>query len=89
MEIQLHFEHWFNYKRLVVNYQSVTPPANRTTVLRSLFQIAGGLVDKSFDQVVLAYRGTPRLMIDGDTFIDLGERYGSVKPMAMLLHLQN
>lgn len=85
--VKLHFEHWFNYKRLVINYQAVTPPADRPAVFRSFFQIARGLIDNRFDQVVIEYRGTPRLMIDGDTFIDLGERYGAVKPMALLLHL--
>ena len=79
LEVRVGFEHFINYKKLVVDFQKVGPPAGPMGVFRSFFQLSRELSDSRFDEVALAYRGIPRFLLDGETFTDLGERYGQVK----------
>ena len=85
--VKVTFEKYYKFNTLVVNYQAVTPPADRLSVLRSFLQFSRDLAGRNFEKVIIAYRGVPRMMIYGDTFTDLGEKYGNDKPVEMLLHL--
>lgn len=87
--VTLRYQHLYNYKKLVIDYRAITPPAGPVGVFRSLFQLARFLENRKFDQVILAYRGTPRFLLDGDTFISLGARYGNSKPLELILHMAN
>jgi hypothetical protein len=84
LEVKVRFEHLINFNRPIVNFVGIGPPAGPLGVFRSFFQLAHELEASRFERVVLAYRGVPRVMIDGDTFADLGEQYGQVKNVELL-----
>ena len=87
LNIHVNFLHLYDYQKLVINYRNVAPPAGGQGIFRSLFQIAHHMSDRDFEEVIIAYHGVPRLMLDGDTFVSLGERYGTTKPIEMLILL--
>jgi hypothetical protein len=78
---------YYDLSTLYINVQAVTPPANHLSAIRIFFDIAREFSDQGFDNVIIASRGAPRLLLDGDTFIDLGEQYGNANPVEMLAHL--
>ncbi|MDE1145580.1 MAG: hypothetical protein PW843_03030 [Azospirillaceae bacterium] len=60
---------------LVVDIWGTQPAASPLDVLRALLQTAAALDERSYDTVVLAYRGTPRFKMPGFYFQQLGHDY--------------
>lgn len=77
--IKVRFDRLFDYKKLVFDVQAVGQPAGPLGLFRGFFQLANELKDYRFEQVVLAYKGVPRVNIDGDTFTKIGEQYGGAR----------
>lgn len=61
---------------LVVDVWGTAPTATPLDVLRVLMQAAATLHERSYDTVVLAYRGRPRFTLPGFYFQQLGHDYG-------------
>lgn len=88
LDVSLHYHQLFNYKQLVVNYKSTTPPATPLSIFRCLFQIAHTFSDNKFTKIIIAYHGKPKVTLDGESFDYLGNQYGSsAESMNMLLYL--
>ncbi len=66
---------------LVVDLRGVNPDAAAADVLRALFQSAEGLKDKEFQRVVLAHRGTAKLMMEGTHFRKVGQEFKDQNPI--------
>ncbi len=55
---------------------------------RMLFKAAEALQDKSFDSVVLAYRGETRLLMDGSYFHEIGATRQTQNPVYTMRTMQ-
>jgi len=66
---------------LVVDLRRVDDQAAAADVLRVLFQTAEGLKDAKFERVVLAYRGSAKLMMNGTYFRKVGQEFKSQNPI--------
>ena len=87
LDVTLRYKNLFNFKHLVVNYTEVEPPSSRLSAFRCLFQIARTVSNKKFAKVTIAYRGKPKVFLEGDSFSHLGNNYGSKESLKMLLYL--
>lgn len=87
MIVKLKYKNLYSFNTLVVNVQAVTPPADKFSILRSFFQLAREMAGTNFDTVILAYRSDEKFLLDGKSFVQLGELYGSSKPADLLLFL--
>jgi hypothetical protein len=58
---------------VVIDLRSVSGNASIMDVTRTLIVAAEALKDRSFDRAILAWRGTPRFVLEGDYFRRLGE----------------
>lgn len=65
---------------LVVDLRRIDDQAATADVLRVLFQSAEGLKDAKFERVVLAYKGSAKLMMDGAYFQKVGQEFKSQNP---------
>lgn len=66
---------------LVIDLRRVDDQAAAADVLRALFQSAEGLKDAKFERVVLAYRGSAKLIMDGDYFQRVGQEFMTQNPI--------
>lgn len=66
---------------LVVDLRRVDDQAAAADVLRVLFQTAEGLKDAKFERVVLTYRGSAKLMMDGAYFRKVGQEFETQNPI--------
>jgi hypothetical protein len=62
---------------LVIDLRRVDDQAAAVDVLRALFQSAEGLKEDKFERVVLAHRGTAKLMMDGAHYRKIGQEFSS------------
>ena len=69
---------------LVIDLSSVPADKSRADVFRVLLQLAQRLQDRGFDDVVLAYRGEPRFMIDGAYFAEIGRSAATENPIYLM-----
>lgn len=61
--------------QVVLDLREVAPEASTLDVLRTIFASARALQSEHYDQVVLAWRGTPRFVLAGEDFQRLGQAY--------------
>lgn len=66
---------------LVVDLRRVDDQAAAMDVLRALFHSAESLKDVKFERVVLAYKGSAKLMMDGAYFRKVGQDFESQNPI--------
>ena len=69
---------------LVIDLRRIDDQAATTDVLRALFQSAESLKEAQFDQVVLAYRGSKKLMMKGNHFRQIGQEFKSQNPFYLI-----
>lgn len=60
---------------IVFDLRDPGPDATPGKVDRPLFLAAHALAGQSFKRIVLAYRGNPRLLLDGDRFQQIGREW--------------
>jgi hypothetical protein len=79
--------------QIVVDVWSVKGSQSMAGMDRMLFKTAEGLQGKSYDTVVLAYRGQTRLIMDGGYFQEIGATRDTQNPVytmrTMQEHLHN
>ncbi|QEI08845.1 hypothetical protein FXN63_25565 [Pigmentiphaga aceris] len=66
---------------LVIDLRSVGGEVAAADVLRALFQSAESLKDTKFERVLLAYRGSAKLMMEGNYFRTIGEDLQTQNPV--------
>ena len=69
---------------LVVDLRRVEDQAAAADVLRVLFQSAEGLKDAKFERVVLAYKGSAKLMMEGAYFRQIGQEFEFQNPIYLM-----
>lgn len=65
----------------VVDLCRINDETTAVDVLRALFQCAESLKDTKFERVVLAYRGSAKLMMDGAHFDKVGQEFKHQNPV--------
>lgn len=66
---------------LIYDLRGLSPESSSADVTRVLLQYARVLKDRQFDEVILAYRGTPKFLLKGEYFSSLGREYGVQNPV--------
>ena len=79
-----YFSSPFGQSTLVYNLRGISGEPDPVSVFRLLAGFAGEVQDGEFEQVVLAFRGTPKFLIDGEDFRELGRRYPLDHPVVMM-----
>lgn len=69
---------------VVFDLRSINGEASALDVTRSLFQGAEALKDKSFDKVILSYKGREKFYLEGPFFKNLGMEFGTQNPVYTL-----
>jgi hypothetical protein len=76
-----HFSNYLDTSTLVFDLRSMSGDNSRLDVFRVLNQSADRLQNSEFQTVVLSHRGTPKFMLDGVYFRELGKEYSSQNPV--------
>jgi hypothetical protein len=79
-----HYEGFVNPNVLVFDLRSISGSNSPIDVSRVLLQYADKVQEKSFSQVILSYRGTPKFMLKGEYFRTLGREYDFQNPVYTL-----
>ena len=66
---------------IVVDLRNVAGTNSPSDVFRLLLQFAEKQKDRSYDTVILAFRGEPRFLLKGEYFKSLGQEYGTQNPV--------
>lgn len=74
--------------QIVVDVWSVKGTQSMAGMDRMLFKTAEGLQNRSYDTVVLAYRGKTRLLMDGSYFQEMGATRGTQNPVYTMRTMQ-
>ena len=69
---------------IVVDLRRVGDDVTTMDVVRALLQTAEAHKDKEFNQIVLAYKGEGRFLLDGTYYRKLGREYETQNPMYTL-----
>lgn len=80
VDVSVRYQNYIDRSTLVYDLQSVIGAAP-IDVFRVLLQFADEVSDKSFDEVLLAYRGETKFKLEGDYFGELGDEYGIENPV--------
>jgi hypothetical protein len=84
ISISVHYEDYILPNSLVYDIRDVPLDKAPMDVTRVLLQYAAAVKDKSFDSILLEYRGRPKFRLKGDYFHTLGIEYGSQNPVYTL-----
>lgn len=74
-------------KTIVLDLRSVELSAAPVDINRMLFQIADRFQGRSYDRIVLAYRGEARFLLTGSYFSRIGEEYSWQNPVFLMREL--
>ena len=83
----VYFDSFIDTKIIVFDVRAIGPPAGPAGVFRAFFQFARELQGRKIEEVVLAFRGKPKLKLNGDDFLALGASFGTMQPKKLLWEL--
>ena len=81
IEARAHFGNFYSSDELIFDLKAVSSDKAPADVFRVLLQFAESQKGRYFAKVILAYRGTPKFLLDGLYFQELGQEYGSQNPV--------
>jgi hypothetical protein len=84
MVVRAHWRWYVDPTVLIYDLRATASDATGVDVLRALLQFAYRQKDRTFDRVVLAWRGEGRFTIGGADFRELGRRYPDRSPVDTL-----
>lgn len=70
--------------QIVYDLWTVGYDASEAEVMGGLLRFADALKDRRFEKVILAYRGEPRFILDGDDFHRIGQEFDYQNPVYTL-----
>lgn len=79
-----HYQWFVNPQTVVYDLRGVSEDKSALDVTRTLLQFSEQMKARSFDRVILSYKGNPRFMLKGNYFHTLGTEYGVQNPMYTL-----
>lgn len=83
IQVATYYEYAIIPSVLVFDLRSVSAATSQIDVMRVFFQAADSLRDKSFDKVILAYKGKAKFAVGGDYFKTLGNEYSWQNPILL------
>ncbi len=84
LSIAAHYEWYVNPSVLVFDLRGISGTNSEADVLRNLLQFANAMQSHRFAHVVLEYKGSPRFMLEGAYFQQIGKQYGYQNPIYTL-----
>jgi hypothetical protein len=81
IELSAHYHYYMLPSALVLNLTGISGDHSQLDVFRTLLQASEVLKNKSFNEVILAFKGTNKFKIKGTYFKELGETYNSQNPL--------
>ncbi|MFD1258333.1 hypothetical protein ACFQ3S_16125 [Mucilaginibacter terrae] len=81
VELSAHYRYYMLPSALVLNLTNISGDHSQLDVFRTVLQASEVLKNKSFNEVILAFKGTNKFKIKGDYFKELGETYNSQNPL--------
>lgn len=81
VSVATYHQHLIKPSVLVFDLRSISGETSQLDVMRALFQAAESLQASSFNEVILAYKGTPKFKISGDYFKKMGDEYSWQNPI--------
>lgn len=75
IKVATYHQYLINPSTLVFDLRNVSGDASQNGILLALLQSAEALNDKSFDRVILAYKGKAKFQLTGEYFQKLGEEF--------------
>ena len=82
--VNVHYENFVNPATIVFDLQRISLTNSAADVSRVLLQSSSALKQKTFDSVILAFRGRAKFVLKGEYFLKLGEEYGAQNPIYTL-----
>lgn len=73
---------------IVFDVRKVDEDSSKADMDRLLFKSAEALKDRSFDRVILAYKGTGKLVLDGQHYQTIGETWQTQNPIYIIRTMQ-
>lgn len=83
IEVRTHYQYAINPNVLVFDLRSFSVETSQIDIMRVLFQTADSVRDKSFEKVILAYKGTAKFSIPGTYFQTIGKEYSWQNPIVL------
>ena len=84
VKVLAYYRYGLHPSQIVYDVRDLGPAASQAEVLRGLFSFAEALKDREFDQVVLAYRGEAKFLLDGGDFRTIGREHAWQNPIYTL-----
>jgi len=81
IELSAHYSYYIMPSSLVLNLTGISGDHSQLDVFRTVLQASEALKAKSFDEVILAYKGTNKFKIKGAYFKEIGETYDTQNPL--------
>ncbi|HHU93731.1 MAG TPA: hypothetical protein GXX62_01395 [Alcaligenaceae bacterium] len=82
-KVAVYHQYLTNPSVLVFDLRSISGDASQTDVMRALFQSAKALKDKTYNEVILAYKGSEKFKLKGIYFQKMGDEYDWQNPIYM------
>lgn len=79
-----YYEYGILPSAIVYDIWTVGPSASQAGVLGGFFRFADRLKNRSFNKVILSYRGTPKFVLGGDDFHTIGQEFEFQNPIFTL-----
>jgi hypothetical protein len=93
IDLDAHYRYYLMPSVLVLNLTGISGDHSQLDVFRTVLQSTEALKDKSFDEVILAFKGTNKFKITGAYFKELGQTYNTQNPLytvrSFAEHVQN
>ncbi|TNY27002.1 hypothetical protein [Fulvimonas soli] len=84
LSVFAHYQWYVNADVLVFDLRGVSGTNSEADVFRSMLQFAQAVQSRNFNKVILAYKGTPRFMLEGAYFKQLGVEFAYQNPVYTL-----
>lgn len=84
IDVIAHYQWFVNPPTVVFDLRGVSEDKSALDVTRTLLQFSDQMKARSFDRVILSYKGNPRFMLKGNYFHTIGTEYGVQNPMYTL-----
>jgi hypothetical protein len=84
ISVFVHYKWFVNPSVIIFDIRDVSSTKSTMDVSRVLLLFSKSLKEKSYDRVILAFKGDSRFMLKGDFFRKTGKEYGTQNPVYTL-----
>ncbi|MHA1569983.1 MAG: hypothetical protein ACTSXZ_10970 [Alphaproteobacteria bacterium] len=87
LRLSVYYDSYIDTDTIVFDVRGVGQPAGNAGLFRAFFQFARELQGREIETVVISYRGSHKLKIKGDDFLELGASFGTMPPNDLMWQL--